>query len=73
MRRFRRRRPGEVIPRAGTRIPDRKERWCATFGRLPFMEEVRGDKSRRVKDHDQAEPAQVPLWEAMWIAAQPIQ
>ncbi len=37
------------------------------------MEEVRGDKSRRVKDHDQAEPTQIPLWEAVWIAAQPIQ
>ena len=37
------------------------------------MEEVRGNKPRHVKDHDQAEPTQVPLWEAVWIAAQPIQ
>jgi hypothetical protein len=37
------------------------------------MEEVRGDKSRLVKDHDQAEPTQISLWEAVWIAAQPIQ
>jgi hypothetical protein len=73
LRRFRRRRPGEVIPRARTRIPDRKQRRCATFGRLTFMEEVRGNKSRLVKDHDQAEPTQIPLWEAVWVAAQPIQ
>jgi uncharacterized protein (DUF2235 family) len=37
------------------------------------MEEVRGNKSRLVKDYDQAEPTQIPLWEAVWIAAQPIQ
>ena len=37
------------------------------------MEEVRGDKARLVKDYDQAEPTQIPLWEAGWIAAQPIQ
>jgi hypothetical protein len=37
------------------------------------MEQVRGDKSRHVKDHDQAEPTQITLWETVWIAAEPIQ
>ena len=37
------------------------------------MKQVRRDKSGLVKDHDQAEPTKVPLWEAVWIAAQPIQ
>jgi hypothetical protein len=37
------------------------------------MEEVRSDKSRLIKDYDQAESTQIPLWEAVWIAAQPIQ
>ena len=73
LRRFRRCRPGEIIPRAGTRIPDREQRWCATFVRLTFVEQVRGDKSRLVKDHDQAEPPQIPFWKAVWIAAQSIQ
>jgi hypothetical protein len=36
------------------------------------MEEVRSDKSRLIKDYDQAESTQIPLWEAVWIAAQPI-
>jgi hypothetical protein len=37
------------------------------------MEEVRSDKSRLIKDYDQAESTQIPLWESVWIAAQSIQ
>jgi hypothetical protein len=37
------------------------------------MEEVRSNKSRLIKDYDQAESTQIPLWESVWIAAQSIQ